>query len=159
MFKVCKRTAGDIPDQITISMAYALVTPGVAVQLDGTLADAPDDGVAGICVSQHSITGAPGDATFSPTFPLGGATVDAQVVPVDRQTLIEADVQTPAAAIVVGYDCDLHTDGASLVANAAGEGDFHVVEIVQTEQDLDPDAATDYATIVRGFFMNPAYYV
>lgn len=152
MFKVSKATAGDVPDQITISMAYALVNPGVAVQLDGTLADAPADDVAGICVSQHSITGAPGDATFSPTFPLGGASVDAQVVPVNQGTLIEADVQTPNVSIVVGYDAQMHTNGASIVAGAGT--DFRVVEIVE-----DNGAATPLATVVRGFFLNTSYYV
>ncbi len=72
MFKVAKPTSGRVPELITISMAYGLVEKGVAVQLDGTLADAPDDEVAGICISNHS-----GDEDFAPEFPLGGSSVDA----------------------------------------------------------------------------------
>lgn len=154
MFVVSKATAGDVPDNIELSMTYTDVSKGVAVQLSGAPAAAGDT-VAGICLSEYTgPTGSTASASFSPTFPQGpdgSNKVDAVVVPVDRAMLVEASAAgTSALTVGTAYDINATSDG---IANTTAQGDFKVVEIADEDE-------SGNTTRVRGFFTDPTgYYV
>ena len=152
MFTLSKAAGARVPDEIKLSVAYGIVDMGQAVELDGTVAVSGSP-VAGVVSSQYDAPGGLSSATFSPTFPKGpdSGDVEALVLPATGTVLFDADViGTTSAAIVVGYLADIAVGGLG-ISTASTNDDFRVLEILETDDD-------DYATKVRGVFMNPGYF-
>ena len=143
MFTVGKATAGRVPDLITREIdkddiaVGKLFNPALTLFVSGTSTPAY------ICMSKY-------DAALYPNGPNSSDKVEALLMPLDEQTMIEVTVATPHADIVPGFRADVLA-GALTISNASTNDDFLVERVISK-------TSAGLASKVAGFLVKASGY-